>query len=120
MREIKSLNTEIDKKINWKQVNKLLKNKLFTIGGHSHQHLSFGSMNSFELKYQINKSLNLFKKRINHNIKHYSYPEGQKIDFNEKISNYLKTRGILCCPSAISGFNYKKTNLFKLKRIPIV
>ena len=111
-----SLNTQIDKKINWKQVEKLETNKLFTIGGHSHEHFSFGSMSKKEINYQINKSMILFKKRINLNLKHYSYPEGQKKDYTNYVINKLKSKKIICCPSAISGKNNIRTDFFNLKR----
>ena len=119
IKKIQSLNSEIDKKISWAQVNKLKSNKLFTIGGHSHEHLSFGTLSNNELKKQVDTSFGLFSKRISHRLKHYSYPEGQKIDYNKRIINYLKSKKIICCPSAINGFNNKKTSLFDLKRIPI-
>jgi len=61
----------------------------------------------------------LFKKKIGINLKHYSYPEGQKKDFNIAIKKYLKKRGIKICPAAISGFNNIKSDLFNLKRISI-
>ena len=120
IKEINSLNTEIDKKLNWAQVKKLNNNSLFTIGGHSHEHKSFTTMSYPTFKQQVNKSLMLLKKNINQEIFHYSYPEGQKIDFNNKISIYLKNKNIICCPSATYGFNTKNTDLFKLKRIPII
>ena len=120
MKEIKSLNTEIDKKISWSQVKKIKTNKLFTVGGHGHEHFSFRSLSFKKFKEQIDKSFRLFERKINHKLEHYSYPEGQKIDFNKKISKYLKNKKILCCPSAIPGFNFKNTSLFELKRIPII
>ena len=92
VKNIKNSNSEIDKKISWKQVDRLKKNYLFTIGGHSHEHLSFGSMSFKNFKKQVDKSFNLFNKRIKHKLKHYSYPEGQKIDYNKKISNYIKRK----------------------------
>ena len=68
---------------------------------------------------QIIKSLNLFKKNVNLKLKHYSYPEGQKNDYNEKIESFLKNKGIECCPTAIDGFNSANSNLFNLKRIQV-
>ena len=94
----------LDKKINWKSVKKLNKSKLFTIGGHSHQHISLTSINFSQAKNEIDKSFKLFKKRIGLNLIHYSYPEGQKRDFNMNIIKYLK-KGIKICPTAIPGYN---------------
>ncbi len=111
-----SLNSSIDKKINWKKVKNLNENNLFTIGGHSHNHISLGSLSTKRINFEITKSFSLFKNRIKVNLKHYSYPEGQKIDFNTKIINKLKRKGVICCPTAIKGTNNLNSDLFKLKR----
>ncbi len=72
------------------------------------------------IKKHYVKSINLFKKNANIALRHYSYPEGQKKDFNKKIKSILKEFGIICCPSEINGFNNSKTNLFDLKRIQVI
>jgi len=116
---VNNLNTSIDKKINWKQVRDLKKNSLFTIGGHGHNHLSFGSLDKKKIDFQLNESFKLFKKRLNLDIEHYSYPEGQKKDYNQLLISKLKNRGIKLCPTAISGVNNFKTDFFNLKRVMV-
>ena len=119
IKEISSSNTDIDKKISWSDIKKLNKSELFTIGGHSHKHISLTSISFDEAKKQINTSLKLFKKKLGIDLKHYSYPEGSRKDFNISIIKYLKKRGIKICPSAITGYNNNKSDLFSLKRISI-
>ena len=111
--------TKIDKKLSWDQVKKINKLDLFTIGGHSHEHVSLGLLSKSKMKNQIFKSFNLFKKRINLNPKHYSYPEGQKIDFNHNVQKILREKKIVVCPTAINGINNLDTDLFLLRRIII-
>ena len=112
-------NLNIDKKINWKQTNILKNHRLFKVGGHSHEHLSLGLLSRKQSTLQIRKSFRLFKKRINLNLDHYSYPEGRKIDYNKSIITSLKSSGIKLCPTAIEGKNNLNTSLFDLKRILI-
>ena len=119
IKPIKKLSTDIDKKISWSKVKTINKSNLFTIGGHSHKHISLGLLSEKKMKYQIFKSLALFRKQINLNLKHYSYPEGQKIDFNHKVIKTLKDQKILVCPTAINGTNNLSTDFFLLKRISI-
>tara|TARA_B110000003_G_scaffold275187_1_gene317088 strand:+ start:994 stop:1920 length:927 start_codon:yes stop_codon:yes gene_type:complete len=119
LQSLKQFNSNIDKKINWSQVKKLYKNPLFTIGGHSHLHMPLTSFNNAQLDIQIKKSIRLFKSKINLNLKHYSYPEGQRIDYNDNIVVKLKKHGIVCCPTAIKGYNSINSNLFNLRRIQI-
>lgn len=117
VKKISSLNNNLDKKISWSNVKKLNKSNLFTIGGHSHKHISLTSIPFDQAKKQINISLKLFKKKAGIDLKHYSYPEGQRRDFNNNIIKYLKKKGIKTCPSAIHGYNNNRSNLFTLKRI---
>ena len=113
------LYSSIDKKLNWKQVKKLNNNKLFTVGGHSHNHVSLGSLTKKNLEYEISKSFSLFRNNANLTLKHYSYPEGMIFDFNKDIIKKLKKRGVVSCPTAIKGINNLATDLFKLKRIMV-
>tara|TARA_B100000989_G_scaffold238449_1_gene185336 strand:+ start:23385 stop:24281 length:897 start_codon:yes stop_codon:yes gene_type:complete len=113
------LNTEIDKKINWKKVKLLNNCNLFDIGGHSNRHLSLTSLSINDAKSEIQTSINLFKKKAKIILDTYSYPEGQKIDYNKAIIKILKKKGIKICPSAIEGVNNKETDFFNLKRIQI-
>lgn len=119
LKKINQLDTQIDQKINWLKVKKLSNESLFDIGGHSHRHLSFGSLTRNEIKSEISKSVSLFNKKANLILDQYSYPEGQKIDFNNFVIYTLKQKGIKICPTAISGINNFNTSFFHLKRIQI-
>ena len=78
-----------------------------------------GLLSNKQSTLQIKKSFSFFKKRINLNLKHYSYPEGRKIDYNKLVISRLKSRGIKLCPTAIEGKNNLNTGLFDLKRVLI-
>ncbi len=107
------------KSMSWNQLKKISKNSLFTIGGHSYNHNIFSKMTNKDMKKEITKSINLLSKKLNLNIKHYAYPEGQKGDFNIATIKFLKSKKIICCPTAIHGDNPVNTNLFYLKRIMV-
>ena len=109
---------ELYKFCTWNQLSKMSKDKLITIGGHSQSHEILTRIPLSKAEKEIKKSL----KRLNQNkIKTnlFAYPNGQKGDFNNKIISLLKKQNIICCPSAMSGYNKINTNLFKLKRFMI-
>lgn len=106
----------IDKKISWKKTKKILDNDNFILGGHSHVHMPLTYFSQKECFSQINKSIFKFKKNLNLDIEHYSYPEGTRKDFNLQIIKYLKNKKIKCSPTALNGYNSHKSNLFLLKR----
>ena len=116
-KKILSSNHTLDKKMDWNQIKKLDKQKLFTVGGHTKTHKILSFLSDKEVKKEINESIRLIVKKLKKKIIHYSYPEGLRHTFSNREILLLKQKGIKCCPSAESGINNKNSNLFKLKRI---
>ena len=112
--------TEIDKKMSWKNIISLNSEKIFTIAPHSHNHKILSFCDEKTLKHEISQSIKLLKKKGNIRNIHYSYPDGQKNHYNNKVIKILKDNKIQCCPTAIIGVNSLKTNLFDLRRIMVV
>ena len=113
-------NSEIDKKMNWKNIISLNSENIFTIAPHSHNHKILSFCDDKTLKNEISKSIYFLKQKAKITNIHYSYPDGQKNHYNKQVIKLLKDSGIKCCPSAITGVNNLKTNLFDLKRIMVV
>ena len=106
-------------KITWDQLKEMNSNKLFCVGGHSLYHDILAYLSLKRLKKEIQISIKLLEYHLGEKIRHYSYPEGQKEHFNLTTINLLKSNGIICCPSAIMGFNTLRTDPFRLKRIMV-
>ena len=117
---ILSNNHPLDKKMNWKQVKEIHSHELFSIGGHSHNHISLGLLDEDVLKKEIETSIQFLKSKAGISPFHYSYPEGQKIDMNNNVKRLLQKNNIKCCPTAIDGLNsLKPKSLFDLNRIMV-
>lgn len=116
---INSQDHQLDLKMNWDQVIAAHNSEYLSIGGHSHSHKTLSYLNKYELKKEIELSLNLMKSKANISTRHYSYPEGLSNCFNQTVISELKNNGIECCPSAIFGFNDIGTSLFHLKRVQV-
>ena len=109
-------NKELFKFCTWKQLYKMSRDKLVTIGGHSQSHEILTKIPLSKAQKEIKTSLKrLSQNKIKTNL--FAYPNGQKGDFNNKIISLLKKQNIICCPSAMSGYNNINTNLFKLKEL---
>jgi len=113
----KSNVSQLDQKLSWQEINVLSNNPLISIGGHTHSHTIMSFMSRGDLRIEISKSLSLLKTRGGILTNHYSYPEGKKFSYNDKVIKELKNHGIICCPSAEEGLNKIGTNPFELKRI---
>jgi len=110
----------LDQKINWDQVGELQLHELFTVGGHSHNHVSLGLLDRSAMKNEIETSINLLKNKAGICSPHYSYPEGQMNDFNENVIAELMKNNIRCCPTAIDGPNdLIISSMFCLKRVMV-
>ena len=107
----------IYKKLDWKNVNKILKNENFTIGCHTRDHEILSKLDDNSLSYEIRQSLLDIKKNCKITVKHYAYPDGHKLSFNKKVIKVLKKNKIISSPTAINGINLVTTDPFWLKRI---
>jgi len=105
--------------LTWDQVRKMSKNPLFSIGGHNITHDTLSRLSFSEMSSQIQGSLEAIKEKINTDVVHYSYPEGQAEHFNSDTIDILKNNGIKCCPTAINGVNSLQDDLFYLKRVMV-
>lgn len=109
----------LDQKMSWSQVRSLAEDPLFTIGGHSHTHRTMAFLNASELAGEIDMSLELIRRRVGEQPRHYSYPEGMACSYSPDVIRELQRRGVVCCPSAEPGSNQIGDDLFHLKRIPV-
>ena len=105
--------------MNWKQIKLISSNRLFEIGGHSHDHNILTKISKKEMKKNIKQSIETLKNKLKKKIIYFSYPEGQKTDFNNYIRKQLKHLGIKICPTAINGVSKIQDNTFSYKRIMV-
>ena len=113
-------NSELDKKMNWQNIISLNSENIFTIAPHSHNHKILSFCENKVLNFEISKSISILKNKAKVKNFHYAYPDGQINHYNKKVIKVLKKNGVKCCPSARSGLNNIKTNLFELKRIMVI
>ena len=92
---------------------------LFTVGGHSHTHAILSFLDDDALDAEIDTSLRLLAERARIKARHYSYPEGLRHCYSDRVIRHLKKRAIRCCPTAEDGVNDHRTDLFRLKRITV-
>ncbi len=109
----KFINENIYKPASWSQINKCIKSKIFSIGGHSLNHSLLTNKTNLGAQIDILKTIRIIKKKTKIRVKHFSYPEGR---YNESIIQFMKKNKIVSCPTATSGINSEHTDLFKLKR----
>ena len=116
---VTSSNDPLDLKMSWDQVKTLAAEPLFKIGGHSHQHVVLSFLPQNEMEAQLDLSLGLLSQHLGEQVRHYSYPEGLAHCYSDGVIEALKSRGVVCCPTAEDGINEPGTDLFRLKRVMV-
>ena len=114
------LSFSIFRKMSWKNIIFLNKQKLITIGGHYTDHRILKFLKKKDLEKNILKSIRGINSKLKKKIIHYSYPEGMPGTFGKREIKLLKSQGIKICPTAIKGVNSKNTDLFYLKRVNVI
>lgn len=108
------------RKISTRQLQEMEANELFTIGGHSYEHNILSNFETTEqMKNDISMSMSRLHEILGKRVVHYAYPEGQPQHYNQQVIDFLKSRDIICCPSAVHGENNGTEDLFNLKRIMV-
>ncbi len=105
--------------MNWQQLIEMSLNENVIIGGHSLKHEILSRLDHEQMKKNIELSVEELSSKLNINVEHYSYPEGQSDHYNEDVINILRDNGVKCCPSAVHGINSEEDDLFHLKRIMV-
>lgn len=115
-----SNNSEIDLKMNWNQLRSLSSSPFFEIGGHTHTHPIMSFLSEDECEKEVDVCLDRLQTETNTKTQHFSYPEGLANCYNDKIISYLRSKDIICSPTAIDGVNDINSHPFHLKRITVV
>lgn len=99
-----------------KEIQYLSKQKLITIGSHSHSHYNFSKLTQEQAFSEFKTSKSILEKIIKKRILHFSYPYGDHQNINLKFNNFLKKLGYLSAVTTIR----KKLNQqdpFQLPRV---
>ncbi len=115
----KSSSSDLDKKLNWKNVVCMSKNNLTQFGAHSHGHNVLGHMSKSQYKKEINLSLKTLLKNTNIKTEHYSYPEGFESSFNDEIIKFLKKNKIKTGVTTLLP-KQNRNSLFRLNRFFVI
>ncbi len=110
----------LDKKLTWEQIRELHEDPLFIIGGHSHNHAVLSFLDENALAIELDTRLKLLQEKAGIDPVHYAYPESLPHSYSDAVTKALKSRGVICCPTAIAGYNTPETDLFHMKRILVM
>jgi len=102
--------------MNWEQIIELHESNYVEIGNHSHSHEYLVDMSPSQIKDDIEKSIEIFNKKLGTNSKFFSYPFGE---YSLKFKNIIKDLGFDYAFGQHSGVIDETKDLWELPRFPI-
>jgi poly-beta-1,6-N-acetyl-D-glucosamine N-deacetylase len=110
-REVGALNY-----MGWDEIKEISNENFVEIGNHSHSHEYLVDENIETIKSDIEKSIDIFNKKLDKNSEFFSYPFGEySLDFK----NIIKSLGFKYAFGQHSGVIDETKDLFELPRFPI-
>lgn len=93
--------------------------KRIDFGPHSHTHCILKNETPERRRDEIRTSIRKVKEWTSRPLTFFSYPNGQRGDFNEADKQVLRAEGIHAAVTGIGGANNSRTEPLELKRYPI-
>ncbi len=100
----------------WNQIKEIESSGLVTIGNHSHSHEYLIDWNANAIKNDLEKSIKIFKEKLGHSPKLFSYPFGEYSTTLKKIVTDLNFKFAF---GQHSGVIDSSKNFLELPRFPI-
>ena len=102
--------------MDWDQIIEISKENFVEIGNHSHTHEYLVDENNETIINDIQKSINIFKKKLGKNSEFFSYPFGE---YSVSFKSIIKTLGFKYAFGQHSGVIDETKNFYELPRFPI-
>jgi peptidoglycan/xylan/chitin deacetylase (PgdA/CDA1 family) len=106
--------------MSWDNVRAMNKSSLVDFGAHTVDHVSLAKVPEEIMIDQIDTSTAELEKNTGQKCDLFSYPEGQKEDYNSQVISHLKARNFDHSPTAIDGVNdLASVGPFDMKRMMV-
>ena len=102
--------------MNWQQIKELSKEDFVEIGNHSHTHEYLIDETKEIIKADIEKSIEIFVKKLGKNSEFFSYPFGE---YSISFKNIIRSLGFKYAFGQHSGVIDETKNFYELPRFPI-
>ncbi len=107
---------ESHRSLTFMELVSLSKSPSAVIGAHTHRHASLASLEIVEQRKEIEQSLNILNAELSLCVKHFSYPFGTKVDYNENSIKVCKELGLEWVTANFPWITHKRTDRFQIPR----
>ncbi len=106
------------KMLTGEELKKLASSKQVVIGAHTVNHLSLAHINDISKKEEIENSVKALSV-LGSKIEHFSFPYGEKINYDEKTIRICKELGLKSVSANYVGYVTKGSDLFSFPRFVV-
>lgn len=96
-----------------------LDSELIELGAHSHTHCILRNESRERRGQEIRTSIEKVAEWTGQTVRWFSYPNGERGDFDQADKDALRAEGILAAVSGIGGANNARADLLELRRYPV-
>jgi peptidoglycan/xylan/chitin deacetylase (PgdA/CDA1 family) len=100
----------------WDEVREMASNGI-SFGAHTKSHPILGLVNDEQLREEIAGSKRRIEEELGQTPAHFCYPNGRKMDINDRVRSAVEEAKFSTAVSTESGFNKPGSDPFMLKRI---
>jgi peptidoglycan/xylan/chitin deacetylase (PgdA/CDA1 family) len=92
---------------------------LIELGSHGHTHCIFRNETAPRRRNEITRSVQALRKWTGRAVTLFSYPNGERDDFNEADKSVLRSEGIAAAVTTMPGANPLRCDPLELRRYPV-
>ncbi|MCG8404739.1 MAG: polysaccharide deacetylase family protein [Phycisphaerales bacterium] len=101
--------------LTWEQIREM--REFVTFEAHTLSHPNLRILDSWELVREIEGSKRRLEETLNHEVRHFAFPFGQRAHFNDDVADVVRRGGFDCALTTIRGSCGPGDDLFRLPRI---
>jgi peptidoglycan/xylan/chitin deacetylase (PgdA/CDA1 family) len=101
--------------LQWDGVRRLAKGPI-SLGGHSHRHYILSHLNDSQQEDEIATGLRLIEERTGARVRCFAYPNGERLDYDERAIAVLRQLGFRCAVTSRHALARPGPDPFRLPR----
>jgi peptidoglycan/xylan/chitin deacetylase (PgdA/CDA1 family)/CelD/BcsL family acetyltransferase involved in cellulose biosynthesis len=104
--------------LSWDEIRKMRKDNI-RFGAHTISHPALSRITGKRLEEEIRGSKETIEERLQAPVRHFAYPFGRKIDYNEDVKRAVCQAGFESSVTTVWGFNSLKEDRYELRRFSL-
>lgn len=105
--------------LRWKQIQEMLRSGMISFGSHTCSHPILTKCDPARMNAELELSKSAIEEQTGVECTLFGYPNGDVGSFDENTKRALITAGYTCGTTTVDGFNDKRSDVFKLRRMGV-